>query len=220
MEKQMADIAVSFARNQWDPADFQIVKSPRFAGVGAFIQEADHIVNAVPGEKSQDELLSCPEAYCAMFHKVELSGDVSVASRMSFDHRMAPLIVIAPEMGRSADGRWPELREHYEVVLYDEGLNVWHHRYADGKPSWYRMAYLMDRFAAQTVYDLEVQIQMTAKGPQMSILCNGRQFGCAMPFHFTGESYWAGIIACEGVNRFYDYRVHGSFAPVQKNFPE
>ena len=153
MEKQADTIAVSFGRGKWNAEDFSIVKSPRFDGVGSFVQEADHIVNSVPGGASLEDLLSCPAAYCAMMHKAELSGNVLIASRMSFDHRMAPLIVIAPEMGKSADGRYPEFREHYEIVLYDEGLNVWHHRYADGKPSWYRLAYLTDRYEAKTVYD-------------------------------------------------------------------
>ncbi len=209
MEKKVDPLSVSFAAGQWSQDDFDIVKSPRFDGVGSFIQESDHIVNAVPGEVTEAELLSCPAAYCAMLHRKTLNGNVIISSRMSFDHRMAPLIVIAPEMGRSADGRYPELREHYEVVLYDEGLNVWHHRYADGKPSWYRLAYMTDRFAAKTVYDLQTEIQMTAKGPQLTVRCEGRQFGCALPFHFTGKNFVAGIIACEGVNRFYDYRVQG-----------
>ena len=65
------------------------------------------------------------------------------------------------------------------------------------------------RFAAKTVYDLQTEIQMTAKGPQLTVRCEGRQFGCALPFHFTGKNFVAGIIACEGVNRFYDYRVQG-----------
>ena len=220
MEKQADTIAVSFGRGKWNAEDFSIVKSPRFDGVGSFVQEADHIVNSVPGGASLEDLLSCPAAYCAMMHKAELSGNVLIASRMSFDHRMAPLIVIAPEMGKSADGRYPEFREHYEIVLYDEGLNVWHHRYADGKPSWYRLAYLTDRYEAKTVYDLEVQIGMTAKGPQMTVRCQGRQFGCALPFHFTGEKFYGGIIACEGVNRFYDYRVCGEAIPGSRNFPE
>ena len=51
---------------------------------------------------------------------------------MSFDHLMAPLIVIAPELGRSADGKYLELRDHYEIVLFFQGINIWHHRYIGG----------------------------------------------------------------------------------------
>ena len=57
---------------------------------------------------------------------------------MSFDHLMAPLIVIAPEIGKSEDGK---------------------------------------------------------------------EFGCAMPEEFKATQYYVGLIACEGVNRFYDFRV-------------
>ena len=52
---------------------------------------------------------------------------------MSFDHLMVPLIVIAPELGKSEDGKYPELRDHYEIVLFYQGINIWHHRYKDGK---------------------------------------------------------------------------------------
>lgn len=215
-----ADFAVSFARGQWSMDDFQIIKSPRFENLGAFEQADDHIVNTVPCGKSPDELQSCAVTYCAMLHKTALNGNTSIASRMSFDHRMAPLIVIAPELGRSADGAHPEFREHYEIVLFDEGINVWHHLYADGKPSWYRLAFLTETYAAKTVYDLEVQIQMTGKGPQLTVLCGGRQFGCALPAHFRCENFYAGLIACEGVNRFYDYRVQSNIGQTPRNFPE
>ena len=135
------------------------------------------------------------------------TGNITVSSKMSFDHLMAPLIVIAPELGKSADGKNPELRDHYEVVLFYDGINVWHHRYTDGKPSWYKLAYLKTKYDAKTVYDLQVTLRHTKKGAQMIIKCNGQEFGCAMPVEFTAKEYHAGIIACEGVNRFYDFEV-------------
>ena len=168
---------------------------------------SDHIVNRVPDGLSQRELLSSPEAYAAMLTKEKFSGNITVSSRMSFDHRMAPLIVIAPTLGCSADGRFPELREHYEIVLFDEGINVWHHRYADGKPSWYKLAYIKTSFAPSTIYDLQVSLKHTAKGPQLTVKCGNHEFGCAMPVEFTAREYHLGIIACEGVNRFYDFNI-------------
>ena len=134
--------AVTFANGQWNMENFIMVKSPRFSHVGRFLQNGDHIVNFTPAGLSNDELLHCREAYAAMLTKTKYSGNVTVSSRMSFDHRMAPLIVIAPELGESADGQFPEFRDHYEIVLFDEGINVWHHRYIDGKPSWYKLAYI------------------------------------------------------------------------------
>ena len=198
---------VSFAKGKWDNALFQLVKSPRFQMKGEFIQQDDHIVNKVPANLTEKQLLSCPEAYCALLTKEKFNGNITISSKMSFDHLMAPLIVIAPELGKSADGKYPELRDHYEIVLFYQGINVWHHRYIDGKPSWYKLAYLKCDFKAKTVYDLSVTLRHTKKGVQMIIKCDGKEFGCAMPKEFTAKDYFAGIIACEGVNRFYDFLV-------------
>ncbi len=199
--------AVNFTGGQWDMADFLIVKSARFPMKGSFLQMSDHIVNRVPSGLTEQQLLSCHEAYCALVTKNKFSGNVTVSSRMSFDHRMAPLIVIAPELGRSEDGQYPEFRDHYEIVLFDQGINVWHHRYINGKPSWYKLAYIQTAFAPKTIYDLQVTLTHTAKGPQLTVKCDGNEFGCAMPQEFTAKEYHLGIIACEGVNRFYDFRI-------------
>ena len=79
--------------------------------------------------------------------------------------------------------------------------------YIDGKPSWYKLAYIRTEFKKKTVYDLQVTLRHSRKGPQMIVRCNGSEFGCAMPKEFTANQYHVGLIACEGVNRFYDFRV-------------
>ncbi len=123
---------------------------------------------------------------------------------MSFDHRMAPLIVIAPEIGKSAKGE-PELREHYEVVLYDEGINIWHHTWENGKPYWYKAEFLEAKYEAKKPYTLEVKLETTRKGRIMKVSCDGKTFGY-MDFALP-DKYYVGIIACEGRNRFYDFKI-------------
>ena len=199
--------STSFARSQWDRNDFRLIKSPRFPMNGAFEQEEDHIVNRVPAGKTEEELQSCADAYCAMVLDRAIAGGMTVSSRMSFDYRMAPLIVLAPELGTSADGQYPEFREHLELVLYDEGLNVWHHLYADGRPSWVKRAWLTARFAKKTVHDLSVTVENGKKGPRLILRCGGHEFGCRLPDKFIDAALYPGVIACEGINRFYDFRV-------------
>ena len=206
---QAADFYVSFAEGKWNRDDFQIVKSSRFQMNGAMIQQKDHIVNKVPAGLTAKQLLSSPDTYCALVTKKKFSGNITVSSKMSFDYQMAPLIVIAPELGVSADGKYPEFREHFEVVLYYRGINVWHHRFRNGKQTWYRLAYLAAPFEPGKIYDLNVSIRHTAKGPQMIIRCQNNEFGCALPEGFTAKEYFTGVIACEGVNRFYDFKVTG-----------
>ena len=83
-------LEVNFSRGKWDQNIFQFVKSPRFKMNGAIIQQDDHIVNKVPANLTERQLLSCPDAYCALLTKKKFSGNITVSSKMSFDHLMAP----------------------------------------------------------------------------------------------------------------------------------
>lgn len=202
-----AEFYTSFAEGKWNKDLFQIVKAPRNNGTGAMIQHRGHIANQVPEGLTEKELITSNETYCSMLLKEKFSGNMTVSAKMSFDHRMAPLIVIAPELGVSADRKHPELREHLEIILYDQGINIWHHKYINGRQSWYRLAYLTSSFSPKKIYDLCVSIRHTPKGWQLIIRCDGREFGCAVPAGFKTDGFFTGITGCEGINRFYDLKV-------------
>lgn len=200
------NISVSFARKCWNTADFIMVKSPRFAPVGKMIQHDDHIANWVPAG-SGEELMTrfYAETFAAAVYKIPVKGTATVRAKMSFDYTMAPSVVIAPELGRSADGKHSEFREYVEVVLFDAGINIWHHSIKNGKPFWRKLAYLKDTFRKNTIYELSLEIRYTTKGIQLAVRCDGREFGCAMPVFWN--SYYAGIIGFEGINRFYTFNI-------------
>ena len=67
------------------------------------------------------------------------------------------------------------------------------------------MGFLKCNFKPNTKYELQVNIQFTACGPVWTVSCGGHEFGFIddlMP-----KEFYAGIVACEGVNRFYDFSV-------------
>ncbi len=195
----------SFARDQWDESRWMTVKSPRWDYMGEFIQLDDHIANKTP--EVSDEIIfkkHIADVYSSLMLKQQFTGNCTIKSAMSFDHRMAPLIVIAPEIGQCSDGR-PEHREHFEIVLYDEGINVWHHFWKDGKPFWRKTAFLNAKYDAKKRYTLEVEVKQTPKGKIMTVRCDGKSFGYldnSLP-----DSYYVGITGCEGRNRFYDFSI-------------
>ncbi|MBR4517700.1 MAG: hypothetical protein IKO65_01730 [Victivallales bacterium] len=196
-----------FTPEGWKCEEWLQVKTPRWDELGAWVQTADHIENRVPAGLSADQLASCHEAYVSMVRKEPLTGDAVVSATMSFEKRYAPSIVLSGELAtNSSCGDMAEYREHWEIVLYADGINVWHHEFRDGKPYWRLAAWLKHPFAPQTKYRLEVKIAFTAKVPLLTVSSDGQTFGCMLPT--LPRVYRAGITACEGVNCFYDFQIH------------
>ena len=78
-----------------------MVRSPRWDYDGEWIQKQDHIRNRVPEhwkpEKMVEGGLGAGETYTSMLYCKPLGDDFTITARMSFDHRMAPLVVFAAE---------------------------------------------------------------------------------------------------------------------------
>lgn len=104
--------------------------------MGEWIQRDTHIENKTPKDAKPVELVSARagETYTSMVLKNKCSGEITVRCRLEFSDQMAPLIVITPELGRDKQGR-REYRRYFEIVIYDKGVNVWHHYHKKGKPS-------------------------------------------------------------------------------------
>lgn len=197
-----------FTEGSWDLNDFIQVKSPRWAHLGTWEQEKDHIWNTVPKDASEAEMLSkrAGETYSSLLWKEKIADAkiIEISSEMSFDHRMAPLLVIAPEIGEDANGS-PEYREHWEIVLYDKGLNVWHHMFDNGKPHWYKAASILQDFPAKEKIKVTVIIKLNGKVPSIEVKAGNHNLHyaeLALP-----KSFYVGFTGCEGINRFYDFKV-------------
>ena len=197
-----------FKPGRWNKADFIEVKSSRWPNINTFRQEADHIVNVCPKDATPQEMVSkrAPETYAAMIYKNPIKGNSEVKAEMSFDYRMAPSIVIAEKPGVSKDKNFPEFRTHYEIVLYDEGINVWRHWFNEkGKQVWRKVAFMKAKVRPGVKYEMEVDIKFTARGPVMTVKVGDIELGYTDDL--LPREYYAGIIACEGVNRFYEFEI-------------
>ena len=219
MTMTAGEIKVDFARDKWDKSAWMLFKSPRFGFFKDFVQMDDHLVNPSDSAWSDEELYSkhVTEVYASMVHRQKFAGMVEISSTMSFDHLMAPLIVITRDLPKNDAGQY-EFREHYEVVLYNEGLNVWHHTYENGQAKWHLAAFARTLFEPKRKYELKVRM-FTPKGRdqvRMTVECGDVRFGFEDP-DLPGEFY-AGITGCEGRNRFYDFKVRcqeGSYDPAK-----
>ena len=194
----------SFKNGGWDSSEWLLVKSPRWEHFGGWTQKDDCIQNQTPPGASDDEMLgkAAPETYTSMVLKKRLSGDVAISSTMDFTYQMAPLIVVASDLGADKAGR-PEYREHYEVVLFDKGLNVWKHMFVDGKPKYEKAAFLDAAFKPNTKYVLKVEIKETAAGRMMVASVGDKKV--ELVDNSIPRNYYVGVTGCEGVNHFYDF---------------
>jgi hypothetical protein len=195
-----------FVAGQWKAEDWTLVKSPRWDRLGEWVQESDGIRNQTPSAATAADLLgkSAAESYSSMVVARTFEGNLTVRTTFTFDDQMAPLIVLAPELGKDAKGR-PEYREHFEVVAYDKGINVWHHTWVDGKPAWKKAAYWNFELKPKTRYALEVQVNHSSRGPMLVVKLDDREMGyldAALP-----TTCYVGVTGCEGVNHFYDFSV-------------
>jgi hypothetical protein len=197
--------SISFKPGGWDRRNFIMVKSPRFTYLGKWIQKSDYIENSVaPGAKLKKGVMSSKYTYTSMVLREPIGGKVTIRCKMSFLQRMAPLLVIAPELGKDKNGT-AEYKDHYEIVLYDLGVNIWRHKMIDGKPWWIKTAFLKKKFAPNKVHELTMQLRPTKKGTLITIKIGDSEFGATVPL--LPEKYYIGITACEGVNRFYSLQV-------------
>jgi hypothetical protein len=191
----------AFTRSGWNSNDWVLVKSPRWEHFGQWLQKDDCIENKTPDMKEEDLLgKGASETYTSMVCGKSVQGDATITATMSFSHRMAPLIVIAPSLGQDDKGR-KEYREHFEVVIFDQGVNVWHHFYKDKKPSWVKAAYCNMNLEKNKKYVLCVK----KTGKQLSVTVDGRSFGYRD--ESLAEEYFIGITGCEGINRFFDFKI-------------
>ena len=203
-------VEVSFARGKWNPADFIPTRSWRWDYLGVFDQLDDAIVNRCP-DIPGDEVYKRhhDKVYAALMFRKRFAVGTRVSSTMMFDYRMAPIVVLAEDLGRNEKSGDAEFRDHWEVCLYDKGVNVWHHFFIDGVQRWHKAASLLlpegAYFKPNEKYDLRVSVGFNKHGrKEMKVVVGGYQF--TYVDDLLPDTFLAGIIACEGRNFFYDFR--------------
>jgi hypothetical protein len=194
--------ACTFTAGNWNQADWVRVKYPQGEHFGGWVQHEGCIANEVPSNATPEELQGkyAAEACSCMVYKNRITGDVTITSTMAFAYKMAPLILLTPTLSENAKGQ-KQCSERFEIVIFDEGVNIWRHFVKDGKLTYRKAAFANFRLEKDTKYRLKV----TKTGKTLTVSVAGHTFGYiddALP-----ESFFVGITGCEGLNRFYDFTV-------------
>ena len=138
------------------------------------------------------------------------TGDTHISVDCSFDAWGAPLIVIAEDLEKDAKGGY-RYREYYEVVLYEEGVNVWRLTTdEENTVTWKKTMSVDFPVTAGDVHTLTVDIV----GDTLEITADEHKMTVALPDMFS--RYYIGIDACENINRFYSLAV----TPILKEKPD
>ena len=191
-----------FTPGKWSRADWVRVKFPQGEHFGDWVQRDSHITNQVPEDATPEELEGkrAAETSSGMIYKDKVTGDVVISATMAFTHHMAPLVLLTPDLSENAKGQ-KVCSERFEIVIFNEGVNVWRHFMKDGKLAYQKAAFAQFRLDKDTPY--KVEVKKTRKVLTVSV--------AGHPVSYTDDALpdacYVGIAGCEGLNRFYDFGV-------------
>ena len=183
---------IKFTKGNWEE-DFMYAYSERFPFAPKFIQEEDCIVNGRnPGMKDGFD-------YTTIMTKEMYGKGTKLWVTTSFENYGAPLITITDTLRTDEEGNL-KYGNYQEVVLWENGLNVWNLYMEDGTVKWYKLAAIDFSVETNTKQELYVEfmdkyVKIGAKGHSATVRIEN------MP-----EKFYIGITGCEDINRFYDLK--------------
>jgi hypothetical protein len=192
-----------FAKGKWQPKDWIMVKCPYFEFFqDHWVLKDDCIQNPVPNRPMKDWATSKgDETYTSMVYSKKFKGNLTIKATIEFESQLAPLVVLSNTLGKTQTGT-PEYRNYTEIVLYNEGVNVWTHATPAGKPTAFQLTGF-NRFPLKP--KTKYLVEISKKNKNLIIRIDGHYFGAhddRLP-----EEFYLGVTACEGINRFYDLSV-------------
>lgn len=191
-------LTVSFARDAWTPADWVLAKNPTVNHYGQWVQRDKCLENATSDDPAKKSALD--QSLTTMVYKDKFAGNYTVSATLEIGAGSAPGIILAQDWAPDEQGR-PQYGEFYEAIIYEKGINLWHHFARDGKRTWEKTAYATFALEADTPYKFEVRRQ--GKSVQMTV--DGHQIGVLVPP--LADELYLGVEGCEGVSHVYDFSV-------------
>ena len=185
---------IDFSNNTWNDTSLTYAYSYRFEETPRFIQKENCIENA-----------QNPEAVygfdnISLLTKEKYHGPVTLRTRCAFEDLGAPLLVIAEQMEADSRGVF-RYGNYLEVVLWKNGVNVWRMFYDGREVTWKQLMGVELLVNEQEIHTLAVRIE----NDTLLIEADDRKMQLYIEDMY--DSYYLGINACEGINRFYDLEI-------------
>lgn len=187
-----------FKKGQYDPQSFSYVYSPICKEFATFRQEEACIVNAEGKSTFGYE-------YISILEKEARKGKVSVETECAFEKFGAPIIVFTDDLQADENGHYV-YGKHFEVVAYEEGINIWHI-----VPCPEKVEYPVDpTLLATKKFAIDanslIQMKVIIEGDCIKAWVNGEYLEAVVD-DLPKDAFRVGITACEGINRFYSLTV-------------
>lgn len=184
---------IVFTNGNWEDKLVHAV-SRRFKSMPEFKQEADCIVNG----RNDDGAMGYD--YITLMTKETYGPGTKVTAEVEFESYGAPLLVFSKDLTQDEDGTF-RYGTFYEVVLWEEGINVWNLYMLNGKLEWELVLFeemkiepktkctfsveIFDKYLSVAIEDRKFKVQTKELAPQVHI----------------------GITACESLNRLYSLEI-------------
>ena len=190
-----------FGQAEWKK-DFRYVYSLVASSFCEFSDENGHIANGYNENVGGYD-------YISIAHKDTFGLGARASVKCSFDHYGAPLLTFANDIRTDESGRLL-YGDHYEVVAYEGGCNVWYITKAEeGSERPFKVASCLKlRFPIEEKSVVDMSVELLPKAFRVEV--NGVCF--ELPAPFIAERVHIGITACEGINRLYSLTVESKNA--------
>lgn len=167
-----------------------------------FTQLEDCLANFVPGDAGHDDIFAYD--YISMVTKEKYGNGVRFSTKCNFVKFGAPLLVFCNDFITDTDST-PIYQEHYEVVAYEDGCNVWRVLPCPERVERPIDATLLGALEFHINPNELIDISFEVQGKQILAEVNGHKITCEHPD--VPDEFHVGITACEGHNRFFDFRI-------------
>lgn len=177
--------------------DFRYVYSPISKDYPIFAFADGAAVNAYHADRGDYD-------YVSIVTKERYGTGTTATAKCAFDHYGAPLIVLTDDIRTGGDGI-DRYGLHFEVVVYENGINVWH------IVPWPERTVrpIKPTLIAQRKFTLEdaslIDLSVSVGKKKLLICANGVELIAEHPD--VPERFHIGITACENINRFYSFAV-------------
>lgn len=187
----------NFAKGEWSRNDFFSIYSPACVDRAEFEQEDGCVVNR------EGKSLFGYE-YISLMDKSKRKVGVIATLKCSFEKFGAPLIVFCNDMSINEKGE-KIYGEHYEIVAYEKGINVWKIIPWPERVERPVKPFLLDKKEFPIAGNTMVEIKVEVLADRLKMWVNGEYLETQV--EGLPDEFYIGFTACEGINRFYTFEI-------------